>query len=81
MLKDLSTLGRPLTKTIIVDNNPYNFVLQPHNGIKIKAWIGDEKDRALVELMQYLIKLTKYEDIRIGLKELKANPYYFTTSF
>ncbi|CAD8046356.1 unnamed protein product [Paramecium primaurelia] len=81
MLKDLSTLGRPLSKTIIVDNNPYNFVLQPHNGIKIKAWIGDEKDRALVELMQFLIKLTKYEDIRIGLKELKANPQYFTTSF
>ncbi|CAD8049660.1 unnamed protein product [Paramecium sonneborni] len=81
MLKDLSTLGRPLSKIIIVDNNHYNFVLQPHNGIKIKSWVGDDKDRALVELMQYLVKLMKYEDIRIGLKELKANPKYFTTSF
>lgn len=26
-LKDLNSLGRPLTKTVIVDNNPYNFSL------------------------------------------------------
>lgn len=40
-LKDLSRIGKDLTKTVIVDNLPENFSMQPHNGIAIKSWFND----------------------------------------
>jgi Dullard-like phosphatase family protein len=52
--KDLRLLGRDLSKTIIVDNNPSNFRLQPANGIKIKSWFNDKTDRALLNLCSAL---------------------------
>ncbi len=43
-IKDLSRLGRPLTRTIIVDNLSENFKRQPFNGIEIKTWKSDPLD-------------------------------------
>jgi CTD small phosphatase-like protein 2 len=40
-VKDLSRIGRPLNKTIIVDNVAENFMKQPDNGIFIKSWFDD----------------------------------------
>lgn len=40
-LKDLSKIGKDLTKTVIVDNLPENFSMQPYNGIAIKSWFND----------------------------------------
>ena len=40
-IKDLSMLGRPLNKTLIVDNIGTNFRLQPDNGIQILSWYHD----------------------------------------
>ena len=37
LVKDLETLGRDITKTIIIDNDPLNFRSQPDNGICIKT--------------------------------------------
>lgn len=53
-VKDLSKLGRNLETTIIVDNIPENFQLQPENGIYIKSWFKDPDDCALMELMPLL---------------------------
>jgi CTD small phosphatase-like protein 2 len=53
-LKDLSKIGRPLNKTIIIDNVAENFSLQPENGILIKSWFDDIKDAALIELSPIL---------------------------
>lgn len=53
-LKDLSKIGRPINKTIIVDNVAENFSLQPENGILIKSWFDDFKDTALIELSPIL---------------------------
>ncbi len=39
-LKDISKLGRDLSKTIIVDNLSSNFRLQPDNGVLINSWYG-----------------------------------------
>jgi Dullard-like phosphatase family protein len=49
-IKDLSRIGRDLKKTVIVDNMPANFQLQPDNGIHIRSWIGDTQDTALQSL-------------------------------
>lgn len=69
-MKDLSLLGRDLSKTIIVDNIPENFQLQPENGIYIKSWFKDPEDQALVELMPLLrdIVLKGYSDVRVALQ-------------
>lgn len=53
-VKDLSRIGRPLNKTIIVDNVAENFCLQPDNGIFIKSWFDDMSDTALFELAPLL---------------------------
>lgn len=43
-VKDLSKLGRDLSKTLIVDNVRDNYKRQPENGILIKSWYDDPKD-------------------------------------
>lgn len=53
-IKDLSRIGRPLNKTIIVDNVAENFSQQPDNGIFIKSWFDDMSDTALLELAPLL---------------------------
>lgn len=53
-IKDLSRIGRPLNKTIIVDNVAENFSQQPDNGIFIKSWFDDMTDTALLELAPLL---------------------------
>ena len=72
-LKDLSKLGRDLSKVIIVDNVAENFSLQPHNGIFIKSWFDDPADNALNELLPILVQIAQkgVVDVRIALKELK----------
>jgi len=56
-LKDLSRLGRDLEKTVIIDNMPDSFMLQPDNGIHIKNWYDDPEDKALLKLVQLLEEL------------------------
>jgi len=53
-IKDLTRIGRPLSRMVIVDNLAENFQLQPENGIMIKSWIGDPYDTALYELAPIL---------------------------
>ena len=69
-IKDLSKLGRPLNKTVIVDNTPENFKLHRQNGIFISSWYGNKDDIALPELSKMLVRIAKLKpgDIRCGLK-------------
>ncbi|CAD8176198.1 unnamed protein product [Paramecium octaurelia] len=72
-IKDLSILGRNLNRVIIVDNMPENFQLQPENGIYIQSWTGEQKDRALKDLMPLLeqIAIKKCKDVREALNQFR----------
>ena len=72
-IKDISRIGRPLDKIIIVDNMPQNFRLQKENGINIKAfWGEDVNDNALEDLGIILINIAREGgDVRIGLEKYK----------
>ena len=72
-VKDLSRIGRPLDKIIIVDNMPQNFRLQKENGIMIKAfWGEDNDDTALFSLGPILVNIAKEGgDLRNGLAKYK----------
>lgn len=49
-IKDLRYLGRDMSKVIIVDNLPYNFIKQEENGIEIKDYFNDNNDNLLLKL-------------------------------
>jgi len=72
-IKDLSRVGRDLSKMIIVDNVPENFQLQADNGIFITSWFNDVNDTALNELMPILkeIVLKNVDDVRMALRRLR----------
>ena len=83
-VKDLSLLGRDLSKTIIVDNLDGNFRLQPNNGLPIITWKGDINDYSLKYLATILknIVINKVPDVRKIIKKIKTqiksekNPIY-----
>ena len=69
-IKDISLLGRCLSKTLIVDNIPENFQLQKENGVHIKNFEGCEED---IEL-----QILGFELKRIAVNKLdliKELPY------
>ena len=74
-VKDLSKLGRDLSKVCIVDNNKDNFSLQPENGLFISSYYGEQNDNELYLLCADLMKIieTQPEDIRTVIKQIDAN--------
>ena len=72
-LKDISKLGRDLSKTIIIDNACDNFQLQSDNGIFIQTWIDDPDDKTLYNLIPVLkeIVVKKIKDVRKALRKIR----------
>ncbi len=73
-IKDLSKLGRDLSKVCIVDNNKDNFKLQPENGLFISSYYGEQNDNELYLLCGDLMKIieTQPEDIRPIIKQIDS---------
>ena len=71
-IKDLSKLGRDISKVIIIDNNKDNFSLQPENGLHICSFLGDQNDDELYALSEDLMKIvnSNKDDIRPIIKEI-----------
>ena len=80
-IKDISLIGRDLSKVIIVDNMQQNFRLQKNNGILISSfWGEDNNDKALLKLGKILVSIAIdmiennfHIDIRDELKKYKED--------
>ena len=57
-------LGRDLNKTIIVDNSPVSYQLQPENALPIKSWFDDKEDRELLKIISVLREFILADDVR-----------------
>ena len=82
-MKDLSRIGRPLDKIILIDNMPQNMRLQKENGIIIKSFWGEDNfDTALFDLIPILVNISKEGgDVRFGLAKYKEEIIKNITSF
>jgi hypothetical protein len=72
LIKDISLIGRDISKIIVIDDDENSFKINKENGIKITPFNEDTKiDNVLFELKKILILIYKknYDDVRIGLKE------------
>ena len=72
-IKDLSRLGRDLSKVIIIDNVADNFRLQSSNGLYVKSWFDDMEDTYLSEILHLLkeIAIAKVPDVRVALQNYR----------
>ena len=72
-IKDLSKLGRDLSKVVIVDNICENFQRQPDNGLHIIDFEGDENDQELLFLLDDLVQLFSQPgiDVREHLGDIR----------
>ncbi len=61
-----------MSKTLIIDNVADNFKLQPDNGINIKNFEGEDMDVELIELIDDLKNIVKFEiDVRDALPKIR----------
>ena len=65
-MKDLTKLGRDMSKIMIIDNLAENFnQLTPLNGIWVESWYDDMDDIVLQLLIPFLIDIVKNKvDVR-----------------
>jgi hypothetical protein len=69
-VKDISQLGRKPDKMIILDHESVAISKQPQNGILIKPFDGDENDRELFDLIEFLkAAAVSQEDTRVYISK------------
>ncbi|XP_070662501.1 uncharacterized protein [Malus domestica] len=52
-VKDLSGLGRDLSRLVIVDDNPNAYCFQPENAVPIRPFVDDVADRELRRVLEF----------------------------
>jgi Dullard-like phosphatase family protein len=68
-VKDLSQLGRPLERLVLVDDHLASSMLQPDNLAPIRPYLGDPDDRELGALLPLLRTLHGEADVRGRLRD------------
>ncbi|WOL18656.1 carboxy-terminal domain RNA polymerase II polypeptide A small phosphatase 1 [Canna indica] len=78
-VKDLSLISEDLSRIVIVDNNPFSFLLQPRNGIPCVPFNAEEYfDKQLMEVILPLLKrLSLAKDVRPLLYKRFRMPEWF----
>ncbi|KAA8580737.1 hypothetical protein FQN60_013695 [Etheostoma spectabile] len=70
-VKDLSRLGRVLSKVIIIDNSPASYIFHPENAVPVQSWFEDMTDTELLDLIPLFEGLSKEEDVYNLLQSLR----------
>jgi len=63
-VKDLSALGRDLSKVVIIDNAVEAMGFQLHNGIFIESFMGSSADTSLLQMETFLNMMEEAGDVR-----------------
>ncbi|XP_015344980.1 CTD small phosphatase-like protein isoform X6 [Marmota marmota marmota] len=69
-VKDLSRLGRELSKVIIVDNSPASYIFHPENAVPVQSWFDDMTDTELLDLIPFFEGLSREDDVYSMLQRL-----------
>ncbi|XP_025039145.1 CTD small phosphatase-like protein isoform X2 [Pelodiscus sinensis] len=69
-VKDLSRLGRELSKVIIVDNSPASYIFHPENAVPVQSWFDDMMDTELLDLIPFFEGLSREEEVYSMLHKL-----------
>nr|XP_003214992.1 PREDICTED: carboxy-terminal domain RNA polymerase II polypeptide A small phosphatase 1 [Anolis carolinensis] len=72
-VKDLSRLGRDLTRIIIVDNSPASYVFHPDNAVPVASWFDNMADMELLDLLPFFERLSKVDDVYTVLKQHRTS--------
>lgn len=72
-VKDMSVLGRDMKDTILIDNSPTSYMLQPECGLPILSWYDDKNDKVLLDYIPLLIEMSKCHDIRDAIPKFVRN--------
>jgi RNA polymerase II subunit A small phosphatase-like protein len=65
----MTSLGRPLERSIIVDNSPHSYAFQPQNALPISSFIDDPADDDLLDSIPILQELAVADDVTQSLVE------------
>jgi carboxy-terminal domain RNA polymerase II polypeptide A small phosphatase len=68
-VKNMLSLGRDIRGSIIIDNSPTSYMLQPENAVPVGSWFDDPTDTELLDLIPFLLALAKVDDVRKVLDE------------
>ncbi|OEL16918.1 hypothetical protein BAE44_0022064 [Dichanthelium oligosanthes] len=78
-VKDLSCLSKDFQRIVLVDNNPYSFLLQPSNGIPCITFSAAQPvdDQLMGTIFPLLKHLSLQKDVRPALYETFHMPEWF----